>query len=119
MPDQETFKGPGHWRSQAEAARQPAGVFGMLADLARTLADRHQLAAESRVHAAEKALKDDDTETAAMALRAAARNCGPNCKAEADGLRAIADELPESSAEAEPKQPARPAEDTHMHDALP
>jgi hypothetical protein len=118
MPEMESFKGPGHWRSQADKARQQPGVFGMLAELARTLADRHQLEAEAHVHEAEKALKDDDIDTAAMELRAAARACGPNCKAEAQGLSSIADELPETSPGGDPKPPRRTGEDTGVHGAI-
>jgi len=93
MPPTMSFKGPGHWRSQADAARQPANVYAQLAESARLLSDMGQGEAQQHVHAAEAALQGGDALTAANELRAAARSAGPEAKAEGDGLRVIADKL--------------------------
>jgi hypothetical protein len=96
MTEQTQFKGPGHWRSQADAARRPDNIFAHLAEAARLLADMGKTEAQQHVHAGEAALQRGDTDTAAGELRAAARGCGPDARAEAQGLRALADQLPES-----------------------
>jgi hypothetical protein len=83
------FAGPGQWRSAAEAAR-PATVFNDLADIARRLQDKGLGDAQQAVHRAEAALADDDRETGAAELRAAARLCQAQAPAYAAGLRQIA-----------------------------
>jgi hypothetical protein len=111
-------KGMAHWHSQAKVANGPDdNVFAMLADHHRVLTDRHQADAAAHVHAAMVALKAEDTDAGARELRAAARACGPNARAEADALSAIAGRLPEQ--EGQPDRPGRRRdEDTGMLDAL-
>lgn len=114
MTEQTQFRGPGHWRSQAEAARRPDNTFAHLAEMARLLADMGKTEAQQHVHAAEAALQGGDADTAGNELRAAARSCGPDARAEAQGLRALAAQLPESEGSPGRPEPEHTAPTEHM-----
>jgi hypothetical protein len=114
MTEQAQFKGPGHWRRQAEAARRPDNIFAHLAEMARLLADMGKSEAQQHVHAAEAALQGGDADTAGNELRTAARLCGTDARAEAQGLRALAEGLPESKGGPARPEPEHTAPADHM-----
>jgi hypothetical protein len=114
MTEQAEFKGLGHWRSQAEEARRPDNIFAHLAEAARLLADMGKSEAQQHVHAAEAALQGGDADTAGNELRHAARLCGPDARAEAQGLRALAEGLPESKGSPGRPEPEHTAPTDHM-----
>jgi hypothetical protein len=109
VTEQTSFKGPGHWRREAEKARRPDNIFAHLAEAARLLADMGKTEAQQHVHAAEAALQGGDADTAGNELRAAARAAGPGARAEAQGLRALAEQLPESKGSPARAEPAHTA----------
>lgn len=86
------FRGPGHWRSQAEDAR-PDSVFADLADIARRFQDLGLPDAQQAVHRAEAALQGENHADGAAELRAAARLSQAKAPAYAAGLRELADEV--------------------------
>jgi hypothetical protein len=90
QPQQASFKGPGHWRSQADGAQRPDSIFADLAEAARRLGDKGLDEARAKVHEAEAALQGRDHEAAGAALRAAARLAQGSAPAHAAGLRAMA-----------------------------
>lgn len=111
-----TFKGIGHWRSQAAEAQRPDTIFAELAEAARRLADKGLADAQQAIHRAESALKDGDHETAAGQLRAAARLCQHDAAAYAQGLRNLADQVDEAAPQQAPAPSARPdRDDTSEH----
>jgi len=115
------FKGPGHWRSQADDARSEAGIFGQLADAARRLQDKGLGDAQQAVHRAEAALQAEDHETAGGELRAAARLCQQQAPAYAAGLRALAEQVEEAAPPSSPAPPPGrqdPDDTTEHHPAM-
>lgn len=111
-PPVTTFRGIGHWRSQAAGAQRPDTIFAELAEAARRLADKGLGDAQQAVHQAEAALKDEDHETAAGQLRAAARLCQHAAPAYAAGLRNLAGQVDEAAPPpAPPAKSARPDKD--------
>jgi hypothetical protein len=115
-----TYKGPGEWRSKADQARGHDNPFVALADAARMLSGLGEDQAAQLVVQAHQAGGAGDTAKMAELLRAAARACDPRHEAEAQGLRNIADALPEDEDQAEPpaRSPRRKDEDTDMLSAL-
>jgi len=115
-----TFKGPGHWRSQAEAARLPDTIFAQLAEAARRLADKGLGSAQQAVHKAEATLAAEDHESAAGALRSAARLCQDQAPAYASGLRVLAGQVDESAPAKPSAKSVTPDKDdtTEQHPAL-
>lgn len=92
------FKGIGHWHAEARKANeQEDNIFVQLHDAARMLQDRHEDKAAQLVLQAFGLLRDSNFEEAAEALRAAARAADAKNPAYAQGLRLIADRLPENS----------------------
>jgi hypothetical protein len=115
------YKGPGEWRSKADQARGHDNPFVALADAARMLSGLGEDQAAQLVVQAHQAGGAGDTAKMAELLRAAARACDPKHEAEAQGLRNIADALPEDEdgQEAPPaRPPRRKDEDTDMLPAL-
>jgi len=110
-----SFKGPGHWRSQADDARSEAGIFGQLADAARRLQDKGLGDAQQAVHRAEAALQGGDHETAGAELRAAARLCQAQAPAYAAGLRSLAEEIAAAAPPAAPPRPSPDKDETAGH----
>lgn len=114
------YQGMGEWRRKADQARGHDNPFVALADAARMLSGLGETQAASLVQQAHEAGGAGDTAKMAELLRAAARACDPKHEAEAQGLRNIADALPEDGDQAEPpaRSPRRTDEDTDMLPAL-
>lgn len=89
------FKGPGHWRSQAEKARGLDGnVFAELAEMHRRLVDKGLTEVAARVAEAQEKARDGFTDAASDILReaaAAALAAEQPAHAHAQGLREIAE----------------------------
>jgi hypothetical protein len=94
MADTRRFQGPGQWRSQAEP-RHPDSVFGDLAEHYRRLSDKGETDAAEAIAEVTRLLKDGYIEDAVRLLQHAAALLGPESAAHADGLRAIAQDLPQ------------------------
>jgi len=115
------FKGIGHWHAQARQATEHGNPFIELHDAARLLSDAGLAQSAQLVQLAFGFLRDSNFDEAAEALRAAARAADAKSPAYAQGLRNIADELPESDLvgqqQAKPRRPRR-GEDTESLPAL-
>lgn len=86
-----TFKGPGHWRSQAEKARGLDGnVFAELAEMHRRLTDKGMAEVAAEVARAVEKAKAGFVDDAADVLRQAAAKL-TEAPAHADGMRALAE----------------------------
>jgi hypothetical protein len=86
-----TFKGPGHWRSQAEKARGLDGnVFAELAEMHRRLTDKGMTEVAAEVARAMDKAKDGFVDDASDILRQAAQKL-TEAPAHAHGLREIAE----------------------------
>jgi len=113
------FKGTGHWHAEARKANeQEDNVFIQLHDAARMLQDRHEDQAAQLVLQAFNCLRDSQFEEAGEALRAAARSADARNPAYAQGLRLMAEKLPEDNSPAQPSRPRRGGEDTGSLPAL-
>ena len=102
-----SFKGPGHWRSQAAGAQRPDTIFAELAEAARRLSDKGLGDAQQAVHRAEATLQGEDHEAAARELRSAARLCQADAAPYAAGLRNLAEQVDQAAPPPKPKA-ARP-----------
>lgn len=86
-----TFKGPGHWRSQAEQARSLDGnVFAELAEMHRRLTDKGMTEVAAEVARAVDKAKAGFVDDASDILRQAAQKL-TEAPAHADGMRALAE----------------------------
>lgn len=113
------FKGIGHWHAEARKANEAEyNIFVELHDAARMLQDRHEDKAAQLVLQAFGLLRDSNFEEAAEALRAAARAADAKNPAYAQGVRLIADRLPENSPAGPPQRARRTGEDTGSLPAL-
>jgi hypothetical protein len=88
------FNGPGHWRSQAEAARGLQGnVFAELAEMHRRLLDRGLTDAAAKVEEAVEQARAGFTDKASDTLREAAGLLHHSAGGHAQGLREIGERV--------------------------
>jgi hypothetical protein len=110
------FKGPGHWRSQAEQARHPDNVFAHLAEYRRLLGDAGEAEAQQLVIRATRQAKAGDPEDAADLVRQAAGRLGHVNAHLSAGLLSVADKLRDAPREDDAEPDEEPGLAPHLED---